>query len=359
MAKWGEGDDRWKVQELGTTGRNVNGWHWEESDVLPWAKRRLSELFPSTLVLLSGDGGLEVTADGKVSVSGEAVINRRKGKVIPAYELSVSFGWTGRSGSGEAAFGGTCKVPYVSEENHDEDPEVQFTVKEGGGEAEKVRAALVGAGRVVVWGVLRGFVRELRAGGPEGDGEGEGEGEEEKEKEKEKRGGRDGSNAQQQTAGAVAGSITSITSTTSTTSTTAKRKLEITETYYASSRDIYECFTDANKVRAYTASAATIEPVVGGRLSLFGGSIEGRFTELVPCERIVMDWRFSSWADGVMSTVVVVLEEKEKGSVTLRLEHAGVPEEDRFGNHDVLKVTEMGWRSQILTRMKQVFGYGM
>jgi len=88
MAKWGEGDDRWKVQELGTTGRNVNGWHWEESDVLPWAKRRLSELFPSTLVLLAdgsggsgGSGGLQVTADGKVSVSGEAVINRRKGKV--------------------------------------------------------------------------------------------------------------------------------------------------------------------------------------------------------------------------------------------------------------------------------------
>ena len=279
-------------------------------------------------------------------------------QVIPAYELSVSFGWTGRSASGEA-FGGTCNVPYVSEENHDEDPEVHFSVKEGGGEAEKVRGASVEAGRVVVWGVLRGFVRELRAGGPEADGVGggagagvgESEGKSARGREEEKEGGRDGSNAQQ-TAAAAAGSTTS-------TSTTAKRKLEITETYYASSKDIYECFTDANKVRAYTASAATIEPVVGGRLSLFGGSIEGRFTELVPCERIVMDWRFSSWADGVMSTVVVVLEEKEKGSVTLRLEHAGVPEEDRFGNHDVLKVTEMGWRSQILTRMKQVFGYGM
>eukprot|EP00976_Prorocentrum_cordatum_P032330 657303-Prorocentrum_minimum.AAC.4 len=27
MAKWGEGDPRWKVEER-TDGCNVNGWHW-------------------------------------------------------------------------------------------------------------------------------------------------------------------------------------------------------------------------------------------------------------------------------------------------------------------------------------------
>ena len=43
MAKWGEGDPRWLVQER-SDGKNVNQWHWEEINKLPWAKKRLAEL---------------------------------------------------------------------------------------------------------------------------------------------------------------------------------------------------------------------------------------------------------------------------------------------------------------------------
>lgn len=41
MAKFGEGDDRWIVNELGKEGRNVNSWHWTEKDVLLWSKEKL------------------------------------------------------------------------------------------------------------------------------------------------------------------------------------------------------------------------------------------------------------------------------------------------------------------------------
>ena len=30
MAKWGEGDPRWQVKEMGVDGKNVNAWHWED-----------------------------------------------------------------------------------------------------------------------------------------------------------------------------------------------------------------------------------------------------------------------------------------------------------------------------------------
>lgn len=139
----------------------------------------------------------------------------------------------------------------------------------------------------------------------------------------------------------------------------SKRSLEMEEHYYASSKDIFDCFVDVGKVKAYTGSAATIEAVVGGSVSLFGGSIEGTFTKIEPHRLIEMDWRFSSWGDDCMSKVRIELDEKERGRVTLKLRQTDIPEEDRFGNHDTLKVTEMGWRSQILMRMKQVFGYGM
>mmetsp|Transcript_10242 Transcript_10242/g.27927 ORF Transcript_10242/g.27927 Transcript_10242/m.27927 type:complete len:342 (-) Transcript_10242:21-1046(-) len=341
MAKWGEGDDRWKVAELGNSGRNVNGWHWEERDCLPWAKKRLSELIPAKLVLVDS-GGVRATGDGKVKVSGEAVINRRKGKVIPAYELDVSFGWTATGPDGET-YTGNCKVPYVSEENHDEDPEVQFTVKETGREAEKVRAALVKEGRGVVHGIVHLFVRELRSGGPDVGSSG-----------------CDASDRSAQTQPeAAAAAPKPAAKPPQGNSITSKKSLEIVEQYYASSKDIFDCFVDGSKVKAYTGSAATIEPVAGGKVSMFGGSIEGKFTRLEPDQLIEMDWRFSSWGDDCVSKVRIELEEKDRGSVTLKLTQSGIPEEDRFGNHDTIKVTEMGWRSQILTRMKQVFGYGM
>ena len=52
MAKVGEGDARWIVADR-ADGTNVNAWHWEERDVLPWAKRRLQELLGKTLDALS------------------------------------------------------------------------------------------------------------------------------------------------------------------------------------------------------------------------------------------------------------------------------------------------------------------
>lgn len=44
MAKWGEGDPRWVVDEKGKEGVNVNGWHWTEVNRLQWCKERLAEL---------------------------------------------------------------------------------------------------------------------------------------------------------------------------------------------------------------------------------------------------------------------------------------------------------------------------
>ncbi len=42
---------------------------------------------------------------------------------------------------------------------------------------------------------------------------------------------------------------------------------------------------------------------VGGAFSLFGGSVVGKTTELDPPKRIVQDWRFNNWDEGVFSKV--------------------------------------------------------
>jgi len=44
MAKWGEGDPRWIVEER-PDATNVNNWHWTEKNATPWSKERLHQLF--------------------------------------------------------------------------------------------------------------------------------------------------------------------------------------------------------------------------------------------------------------------------------------------------------------------------
>lgn len=63
MAKWGEGDPRWIVEER-PDATNVNNWHWTEKNATPWSKERLQQLFvdfkigrhpPLHLILISAN----------------------------------------------------------------------------------------------------------------------------------------------------------------------------------------------------------------------------------------------------------------------------------------------------------------
>lgn len=340
MAKWGEGDSRWKVEDLGESGRNVNGWHWVENNALPWSADRLTALLAGA-TLVDRDGVTARAADS-LTLTGDAIVNQRKGKIIPAYELELTLKWTATAADGTEV-AGEIKAPYISEENHDEDPEVQVSVSSGGAVGEKVRALVVADGRPVVYKAVATFVADLRAGGPIArDGAGAG-----------------GEAAPAPKPSAPAPAPAAPDKPPPPKSSSFGRSIEITESFFASSADIYECFTDNNRVRAYTGSAAAIDARPGGAFSLFNGSIEGTFVALAPPSHIEMDWRFASWPDGAASRVVIDLEEESKGAVTLRLRQTGIPEADRFGNHDVVAMTQAGWKGQVLTRMRQVFGYGV
>lgn len=43
QAKWEERSDRWIVEDR-KDGSNVNGWHWQEQNRLPWSKQKIDEL---------------------------------------------------------------------------------------------------------------------------------------------------------------------------------------------------------------------------------------------------------------------------------------------------------------------------
>ncbi|XP_011926382.1 PREDICTED: activator of 90 kDa heat shock protein ATPase homolog 1 isoform X3 [Cercocebus atys] len=90
MAKWGEGDPRWIVEER-ADATNVNNWHWTERDASNWSTDKLKTLFLAVQVQ-NEEGKCEVTEVSKLD--GEASINNRKGKLIFFYEWSVKLNWT-------------------------------------------------------------------------------------------------------------------------------------------------------------------------------------------------------------------------------------------------------------------------
>ena len=95
MAKYGEGDKRWIVEER-PDGANVHNWHWAETDYLEWSRNLFSKHL-SNLTVLDGEGDLYVKTKKVKKVEGEAYMNVRKGKIIPGYEISLALSWGGEA----------------------------------------------------------------------------------------------------------------------------------------------------------------------------------------------------------------------------------------------------------------------
>lgn len=98
-----------------------------------------------------GPGGVALRTGPSVDVTGEAVTNNRKGKLIPSYELHVKGTFLGeaRGSGGQAARGeGRWELPYLAEENADEDPELRATAA-GDGAAQRLRDAFLASAKPV------------------------------------------------------------------------------------------------------------------------------------------------------------------------------------------------------------------
>lgn len=97
MAKWGEGDPRWLVEDR-QDGTNVNAWHWQETNKLEWSKQRLAELLPGTEAAAAASvgpaAGWAARVTGVKSVTGEAMLTTRKGnKRFAFYDLKLTLAW--------------------------------------------------------------------------------------------------------------------------------------------------------------------------------------------------------------------------------------------------------------------------
>jgi len=278
---------------------------------------------------------------------GEAYVNKRKGKIIPGYELEVEIAYEGVDGDGRTVCTGKVRFPYVADENADEDPEASVLPSKDSKEDAAVKSSVMKAILPKMIAGIRVFVNEMAAGGPGGDAP-----------------------SASKESGERAEAVKAETETKTKQPSEAEQRsdktaplsqknhtIKMTENFYCRPQDICDCLLDGSRVQHFTRSAAKISPTLGA-FEMFDGNIHGETIEYEPGKKIIQKWRFRNWPEGHYSMVKITFREPEPGNCFVDLLQTNVPECDGFGNETVMDTTENGWKNLIFSRIRRVFGYG-
>jgi len=338
MAKWGEGDARWIVEER-EDGTNADNWHWTEKNATRWSEQKIKDLMKD-LSMMDASGGASVTE--VTSVAGDCIANCRKGKLIFFYELVVKMKWKGKTKDGDVV-NGDITIPNISEEQDDMD-EVDVNVSMSTSESpetRKVKELVRTKGRDLIRVQLTKWNTELK---------------EEYSVNLVKPTKKGSAGPSTPSASPAAKPATKPAASPAAAPTPAAnvaaafKSITLTDEFRCPPDALFRALVTEDQIRAYTQSDCKIDPKVGGEFSMFGGNVQGVFKELEPGKKIVQAWRFKHWAASHFSDVTLEISDLgDKSKLTLT--QSGIPESD-------LESTKAGWRSHQWERMKSILGFG-
>lgn len=336
MAKVGEGDPRWLVQDR-NDGKNVGNWHWSEKSLFPWAKTELEGTFADCLIFENDQH--KVWFAGVDSFKGDMYVNNRKGKILFIWDVNLYLKWKGIiKGTGEEPPVYSGKVECTDITVTDDDFNTRFTIDDGDSAKGREVLAVVKAHAVDV--VKREFaamikkMAEIHQSSSRTDSP--------------------GSTSPAPLPKPIA--VTPIPTTTTTTTTSGQqlnvRTVSQVVKFHTNSSSLFETLLDPQRVSAFTGSAAQISSEKGSAFKLFGGSVCGVVEDAIPGVKIAQKWRFASWPEDHYSQVTIDLFEDKNGGdkCTVKLTQVGVPEAD-------YDRTRYGWEEHFWRRIKAVFGW--
>ena len=350
MAKWGEGDPRWIVEDR-PDAVNVNNWHWTEKNASHWSKDKLISLIVGMKVEDPAIGQVEFTQVS--TIDGEAVANNRKAKLIFFYEWLLKGLWVARLKDDESVeIEGEFEIPNLSEENEPHEVDVSFSISKGDKHklSDVVKEMLRSKGRLAMQAKIAEYVKELK---------------EEYAKDlilptKDQQNTK--STTSKTTTNTSGGkSVTRINNSSSADVSNGGanaiapanvpcKTLRVEELMKCKAEEFFRCLTDPQTVSAFTQSKAIVEPKVGGEFVLFDGQIHGSIVEMQSPTFLRQRWRFKAWPAGHYSDVCIRIEQRSDDTLVV-LEQSGVPVSD-------FERTENGWRRFYFDAMKRTFGFG-
>lgn len=345
MAKIGEGDPRWIVQER-TDGTNVNSWHWQERDVTKQAHAALKEAL-EPLVFCENDTGLSLKVKEVADLSGDMTVAQRKQKIMCYFDLKFTVKYVGTfEGHAEKAEG-KAVVSDLEHDNYEEDYDIAVTATERNTPCNIAEEWMRKKGRKVLRDAVCGVIKQIFAFYEVG---------------KNVPPKQSGSPQTPPNAAPVATSesppspppkaapATRAAAPATTSSSSSAPSITWTMTWRCTIDDVWAVLTDQQRASMYTRAPAKIEPRNAGIFEFMGGAISGYFVEVVHPSKLVMQWRLSSWPSGIFSSVVILISKDEPGVTRVEFAQAGVPS----GEHDRVK---QGWMVNFWDPIKMLFGY--
>jgi len=113
-------------------------------------------------------------------------------------------------------------------------------------------------------------------------------------------------------------------------------------------RKIYEAWLDSQMHGEFTGGPAEINPVVGGKFSIYDSYITGSTLELEPYSRIVQAWRATEFPeDAPDSRLVVTLETVPEGC-RLTIDQTNLPD-------DQVESYKNGWMEYYFDPLRRYF----
>ncbi|KAI8056950.1 activator of Hsp90 ATPase [Syncephalis plumigaleata] len=325
--------------------KNVNNCHWTEKNCYAWAKTYFSEQLPGTTVSDTSSGATaKITS--VLDCTGDVDINQRKGKVITLYDLAMKLGVEGNTADGTIVKG-NISIPEMMHDTEEDEYVFDITIESETREMDAVRQLIRKSLTAELRKKLGRFSQDLIDAHskdvyipPEELGLSTST---------------SGSAGKSSGKGSNAGSADSTNETTGDKSSASSTHFSTTDIklsveFVASAHDVYDVLLNQDKVQAWTRGPVVIRPEIGSDFRLFDGNITGTIVELVPNEKIVMSWRFSSWPANHQSNVAITLAQGSS-STELRLTQRGVP----VGQEDT---TRENWQRYYWDSISRTFGFG-
>ncbi|KAG0055333.1 hypothetical protein BGZ83_008973 [Gryganskiella cystojenkinii] len=314
--------------------KNVNNWHWVDKNCINWAKT----YFETELADVTAESeGNSVRTLAVTSVTGDVDVNQRKGKIITIFDVAITMTFEGTAADGTAVTG-KIEIPEVAHDTDTDDYVFDVSIDGDSRAKQPVRDLIRKNLAPILRKKLDLFATDLiKTHGKDVQVESE----------------------FSKPSTPIPSSVSSANQSRSTTplpaaaaapGTVNTTTLDETVEMQASAHDIYDVLLNQAKVIVWTRSnKSTIEPKVGSKFSLFGGSVSGEIKELVEDKKIVQSWRLTSWPAGHYSTVTMDISQSSN-STTIKLKQEGVPVGE-------LDITRQNWSNYYWAEIKRTFGY--
>uniref|UniRef100_A0A0N5APF0 Aha1_N domain-containing protein n=1 Tax=Syphacia muris TaxID=451379 RepID=A0A0N5APF0_9BILA len=345
MAKWGEGDPRWIVEER-PDAVNVNNWHWTEKNATPWSKQRLNELLTNQKV---EDGAIVATFTKIRKIEGEATANNRKAKLIFLFEWIIELEFETRVAGSSVTYEGYVEIPNLSDENEANEIQVDLHIEKSGPKEIEVRHFFKTHVTSFIRKQIEIYLREL--------------------KEEFSKGlilPTDKTRPQVIVKGKtnignskvnkkifqdhVEPSNSSMPGDASPSPVGAVESFTITENYKVQPDNLWEVFTNPEFIKKWSNSGVKFDLRVGGEFSLFNDMVSGRFLRVELNKELETAWRLKKYPLGHYANIRFIFKD-EKDSTELTLIASDVPA--------LLKdETENGLRHFYLESISHTFGFG-